>query len=101
MRINKTIDRRAFMRGTAAAAAALPLGGLLGSTGLATGAFAQDAANPFGVADGSTVDAVIFNGGYGIDYVEFAANIMQKAHPKVTVKVSPSTKIATELQPRF
>ena len=95
------LDRRAFMRGTAAAAAAVPLGGLLGSTGLATGAFAQDATNPFSVADGSTVDAVIFNGGYGIDYVEFAANIMQKVHPKVTVKVSPSTQIAQELQPRF
>jgi len=99
--IKTTIDRRTFMRGTAAAAAALPLGGLLGSTGMSTSAFAQDAANPFAVADGSTVDAVIFNGGYGIDYVEFAANIMQKGHPKVTVKVSPTTKIATELQPRF
>jgi N-acetylglucosamine transport system substrate-binding protein len=97
----KNIDRRAFMRGSAAAAAALPLGGLLGSTGLSTAAFAQDAANPFGLADGSTVDAVIFNGGYGIDYVEFAAALMQKNHPTVTVKVSPSTKIATELQPRF
>ncbi|MBN9306584.1 MAG: carbohydrate ABC transporter, N-acetylglucosamine/diacetylchitobiose-binding protein [Devosia sp. 67-54] len=101
MGINKTIDRRSFMRGTAAAAAALPLGGLLGSTGLSTGAFAQDAANPFGVADGSAVDAVIFNGGYGIDYVQFAADVMQKAHPKVKVTVSPSTQIATELQPRF
>jgi N-acetylglucosamine transport system substrate-binding protein len=68
---------------------------------LSTAAFAQDAANPFGLADGSTVDAVIFNGGYGIDYVEFAAALMQKNHPTVTVKVSPSTKIATELQPRF
>src|SRR3569833_4118879 len=97
----KNMDRRAFMRGTAAAAAALPLGGLLGSTSLSTAAFAQDAANPFGVADGSTVDAVIFNGGYGIDYVEFAANLMQKNHPNVTVKVSPSTQIAQELQPRF
>jgi N-acetylglucosamine transport system substrate-binding protein len=97
MGINRTIDRRAFMRGTAAAAAAVPLGGLLGSTS----AFAQDAANPFGVADGSAVDAVIFNGGYGIDYVEFAANLMQKNLPNVTVKVSPSTQIATELQPRF
>jgi N-acetylglucosamine transport system substrate-binding protein len=47
------------------------------------------------------VDAVIFNGGYGIDYVDFAANIMQKNHPGVTVKVSPSTQIAQELQPRF
>ena len=97
MGINKTIDRRTFMRGSAAAAAALPLSGLLGSTS----ALAQDAANPFGLADGSTVDAVIFNGGYGIDYVEFAANLMQKNHPKATVKVSASTKIATELQPRF
>jgi len=101
MTTNKTIDRRAFMRGTAAAAAAVPLGGLLGSTGLTTAAFAQDAANPFAVADGSTVDAVIFNGGYGIDYVQFAADIMQKQHPKVKVAVSPSTQIATELQPRF
>src|SRR6185312_5769273 len=101
MGINKTVDRRTFMRGTAAAAAAVPLGGLLGSTGLSGSAFAQDASNPFNVADGSTVDAVIFNGGYGIDYVQFAADIMQKNHPNVTVKVSPSTKIATELQPRF
>jgi N-acetylglucosamine transport system substrate-binding protein len=102
MGIDKTtIDRRAFMRGTAAVAAAVPLGGLLGSTGLSTRAFAQDAANPFGVADGSSVDAVIFNVGYGIDYVQFAADLMQKDHPKVTVKVSPSTQIATELQPRF
>jgi len=102
MTIDKTtFDRRKFMKGTAAAAAALPLGGLLGSTALPAGALAQDASNPFGVADGSTVDAVIFNGGYGIDYVQFAADIMQKAHPKVTVKVAPSTKIATELQPRF
>ncbi|HVY50880.1 MAG TPA: N-acetylglucosamine/diacetylchitobiose ABC transporter substrate-binding protein [Devosia sp.] len=97
MGINKTIDRRTFMRGSAAAAAAVPLSGLLGSTS----ALAQDAANPFGVADGSSVDAVIFNGGYGIDYVQFAADIMQKQHPNVKVTVSPSTQIATELQPRF
>ena len=91
------MDRRTFLRGTTALVAASPFAGVLGSTG----AFAQDAANPFGVADGSTVDAVIFNGGYGIDYVEFAANLMQKNHPGVTVKVSPSTQIAQELQPRF
>jgi N-acetylglucosamine transport system substrate-binding protein len=44
---------------------------------------------------------VIFNGGYGIDYVEFAAKQMQTLHDGVTVKVSPSTQIAQELQPRF
>lgn len=75
-----------------------PFAGLIGSTGRA---FAQDAANPFGLADGSTVDAVIFNGGYGIDYVDFAADLMRKNHPGVTINVAPSTQIATELQPRF
>ena len=94
--MKKTLDRRTFLRGTTALAAAAPFSGLLGSR-----AFAQDAANPFGVAEGSTVDAVIFNGGYGIDYVEFAANLMQQNHPGLTVKVSPSTQIAQELQPRF
>lgn len=101
MSVRKTIGRRSFLQGSTALAAALPFGGLLGSTGLVSSAFAQDAANPFGVASGSTVDAVIFNGGYGIDYVEFAANLMQQQHSGVTVKVSPSTQIATELQPRF
>jgi N-acetylglucosamine transport system substrate-binding protein len=99
--MNDTFDRRSFLKGTTALAVTAPFAGLLGSTAFSTAAFAQDAANPFGLADGSTVDAVIFNGGYGIDYVEFAANLMQKNHPNVTVKVSPSTQIAQELQPRF
>ena len=97
MKFNKTFDRRTFLRGSTALAAVAPFGGLFGSTA----AFAQDAANPFGVADGSTIDSVIFNGGYGIDYVEMAATIMKKNHPTLTVNVAPSTKIATELQPRF
>ena len=96
-----TIDRRAFMRGTAAVAAAAPLGGLLGSTAFSGAAFAQDAANPFGIADGSTVDAVIFNGGYGIDYAEFAGTQVEAFQKGTTVKVSPQTNIAQTLQPRF
>jgi N-acetylglucosamine transport system substrate-binding protein len=101
MTTKKTFDRRSFLRGTTALAAAAPFAGLLGSTAFSTGAFAQDAANPFGVAEGSTVDAVIFNGGYGIDYVDFAANLMRANHPSLTVNVAASTQIATELQPRF
>ena len=57
--------------------------------------------NPFGMADKSSVDAVIFDGGYGTDYVAFAASLMQKNHAGSKVKVSPTTKIAQELQPRF
>ena len=92
--MKKTFDRRTFLRGTTALVAASPFAGLLGSTS----ALAQDAANPFGVAEGSVVDSVIFNGGYGIDYVEMAAEIMKKNHPSLTVAVNASTKIATELQ---
>jgi len=61
----------------------------------------KTADNPFGMADKSTVDAVIFNGGYGYDYVTFAANLVQQKHSGSTVKVAPSTEIAQQLQPRF
>ena len=57
--------------------------------------------NPFGVESGSTVDAVIFNGGYGIDYAEFAAKQVGLKQSGVTVKVTPTTKVAQTLQPRF
>ncbi|HET8601022.1 MAG TPA: N-acetylglucosamine/diacetylchitobiose ABC transporter substrate-binding protein [Segeticoccus sp.] len=117
----KSFDRRTFMRGALAAAALAPLGGALascaaggggsastgassaagGASGAATGAAKASADNPFGLAKGSTIDAVIFNGGYGTDYVDFAAKIVQKDHEGVTTKVSPSTQIAQELQPRF
>ena len=46
--MTKTFDRRTFLNGTTALAAAAPFAGLLGSTAFSTGAFAQDAANPFG-----------------------------------------------------
>ena len=57
--------------------------------------------NPFGMADKSTVEAVIFNGGYGFDYVTFAAGVVQKEQAGSKVTVKPSTQIAQELQPRF
>ncbi len=108
---SKALDRRTFMRGALAATALVPLGGALAScasSGTATspgGGAATTAAgsanNPFGVASGSSVDAVIFNGGYGYDYVTFASDIVQKEQSGVTVKVSPSTQIAQQLQPRF
>ena len=111
MTIDKaTLDRRNFMRGALAAVMAAPLAGTLAScagsasnsdtsTSSATGDVSSD--NPFGMADSSTIDAVIFNGGYGIDYVTFAGSILEKNHPGTTAKISPSTKIAQELQPRF
>ena len=105
------IPRRHFLRGSLAAAALLPASGFLAScassgTGNSSGSGNQSkgkvsANNPFGVAKGSTTEAVIFNGGYGIDYAKFAGQQMQKQQPGTTVKVSPVTNVAQTLQPRF
>jgi len=101
--------RRTFLRGALTAAALVPLAGPLaacsspsgGGSGSSSGP--KSATNPFGLKDGSSVEAVIFNGGYGYDYVTFATTQVkkQKGFEGVKFKVSPSTQIAQELQPRF
>ncbi|MBI5160516.1 MAG: carbohydrate ABC transporter, N-acetylglucosamine/diacetylchitobiose-binding protein [Micrococcales bacterium] len=102
---NSSLDRRNFLRAAGTLAVGIPLGVTLascasgGTGGGATGTKTKN--NPFGVADSTTVDAVIFNGGYGVDYVSFAGSIFAKQHSGSKVKVSPSTQIASELQPRF
>jgi N-acetylglucosamine transport system substrate-binding protein len=105
----KAVDRRTFMRGALATAAVVPFSGVLAACAGNDSDSGNDkkaggkvnAKNPFGMADKSSVDAVIFDGGYGTDYVAFAAALMQKNHVGSSVKVSPTTKIAQELQPRF
>jgi N-acetylglucosamine transport system substrate-binding protein len=101
-------DRRTLLRGALATAALMPLAGTLASCGSSSGgggggAVAKSATNPFGLGTTSSVEAVIFNGGYGYDYVKFAADQVkkQKDFTGVTLKVSPSTQIAQQLQPRF
>ncbi len=104
-------DRRTLLRGALATAAIAPLSGALaacgGSSPSAGGGGGSSApataTNPFGLAKNSSVDAVIFNGGYGYDYVKFAAGQVSKQpdFSGVTIKVSPSTQIAQQLQPRF
>ena len=100
-------DRRTMLRGALATAALVPLAGTLASCGGSSssggGGATKTATNPFGLAKSSSVEAVIFNGGYGYDYVKFAADQVkkQKGFSGVTLKVSPSTQIAQQLQPRF
>ncbi len=71
------------------------------TAGSTAGSGSAGGSNPFKLASDATVDAVIFNGGYGFDYVSFAAEIMKKKNAGVTVNISPSTQIAQQLQPRF
>lgn len=101
-----SLDRRTFLRGAIAAAAVASMatacsspssekgdeGGTKGET---------SAKNPFGVAKNSKVEACIFNGGYGTDYVGYANKVMGSQIAGVSVKVKPVVDIAPELQPRF
>lgn len=107
MTIKETpLQRRDFLRGALAVAVFVPAAGALascatgGGTGTAPGGTVS-AKNPFGMADKSTVDAVIFKGGYGIDYAKFAGQRLEKAQTGATAKVSAQTNIAQTLQPRF
>jgi len=105
----RPLGRRDFLRGSLAAAALAATGSLAACATSGTGTTSQSSApagqvsdtNPFGVKSPSTVDAVIFNGGYGIDYAEFAGKQVEAKQQGVTVKVTPTTKVAQTLQPRF
>ena len=110
MNTTRTYDRRTIVRGALAAAAVIPLSSALAACAGSGSKNDSDSSNqggtkstdnPFGMADKATVDAVIFDGGYGTDYVSFAAAIMQKNFAGSSVKVSATTEIAQELQPRF
>jgi N-acetylglucosamine transport system substrate-binding protein len=105
---NGRLDRRTLLRGALASAAILPLSSALAACAGSgsdddnkPSAGKKSDTNPFGLADKSSIEAVIFNGGYGYDYVTFAADQVKKEFSGTSIKVSPSTKIATELQPRF
>src|SRR3712207_9152154 len=74
---DQPLRRRDFLRGSLGLAALATTGSLAGcatsGTGPATEATSPAGGpvsdtNPFGVQANSTVDAVIFNGGYGVDY---------------------------------
>lgn len=103
------LQRRDFLRGSLAIAALIPTSSVLascaggGSDSESTGAAQGEVSdtNPFGMAMNSTVDAVIFKGGYGIEYAEFAGKQVEALQTGSTVKVEPATNIAQTLQPRF
>lgn len=107
--MTQSLNRRLLLGGSLATGALITAGCAGGTPGATTSSAAPaggassaaaNADNPFNVAKGSTVDAVIFNGGYKTDYVDFAGEVAKKKMD-ITVKVSPSTQIAQELQPRF
>ncbi|MEU0752751.1 N-acetylglucosamine/diacetylchitobiose ABC transporter substrate-binding protein [Streptomyces albogriseolus] len=61
----------------------------------------KSATNPFGVAANSTVEAAIFDGGYGTDYVDYTNQVLGSQVKGLKVQVEPVVDIAPQLQPRF
>ncbi|MEU9757923.1 carbohydrate ABC transporter, N-acetylglucosamine/diacetylchitobiose-binding protein, partial [Streptomyces althioticus] len=102
-----SLDRRTLLRGAIATAAvgsfavacsspsSKDSGGGSGPKG------EKSATNPFGVAANSTVEAAIFDGGYGTDYVDYTNQVLGSQVKGLKVKVDPVVDIAPQLQPRF
>ena len=92
-------DRRTLLRGALATAALVPLAGALASCGGSSpsggggggGGGPKSATNPFGLAKTSSVEAVIFNGGYGYDYVKYAATRSRSRRTAIHRPVCSST----------
>lgn len=115
----KKISRRGFLKSTALvggaavlaacqpAATTAPTVPALAATAVLTAAkldlpfqVAPEAVNPFNLAT-ADVEGVFFAGGYGDDYIKYAASLVQKLHPGTNVKVQSIQKITEQLQPRF
>jgi len=60
-----------------------------------------DAVDPLNIEKGITVDGVFFEGGYGSDYIKYAAQIFEALHLETKVSVLGIQRVADQLRPRF
>ncbi|OAH09982.1 N-acetylglucosamine/diacetylchitobiose ABC transporter substrate-binding protein [Streptomyces jeddahensis] len=104
------ISRRQLLRWAGTSTLAVSSAGVLGAcatpgdspTATAASKAATSKANPFGVANGGTLEAVIFKGGYGDAYAtKVHQPLLHKAFPKLSIKHSSTPNIVEALQPRF
>ena len=62
---------------------------------------AADAINPLGMSEPVAAEGVFFSGGFGHDYIQFAADLFADVHPGSTVSVEPIQGVGEKLRPRF
>lgn len=110
----KKVSRREFLRSSIIAGGAVALAACAPAatpepTAVPTAAapavdlpfkIAPGAENPFKLAN-TNVDGVFFAGGYGDDYIKYAASMMEKAYPGMKVGVQSGQRIGDILRPRF
>ncbi|OYO14097.1 carbohydrate ABC transporter, N-acetylglucosamine/diacetylchitobiose-binding protein [Enemella evansiae] len=104
------ISRRSLFQIAVGGAAVIGLGSLSacatgggntsGSSG-SSGGEQKSPDNPFGVDKSAPIEVVIFNGGYGDKYGTEQVALYNKWAGGDVAKMKSTTKIATELQPRF
>ena len=62
---------------------------------------AADAINPLNMPEPVNAEGVFFSGGFGHDYIQFAADLFAKVHPGSTLSVEPIQGVGEKLRPRF
>jgi N-acetylglucosamine transport system substrate-binding protein len=109
----KRFTRRDFLKTSLIAGGALVLnackpsgtGAPSGSTGGAEldlpFEISPDAINPLAMPEPVSAEGVFFSGGFGHDYIQFAADLFAKVHPGSTVSVEPIQGVGEKLRPRF
>jgi len=110
----KKLTRREFLRASLLASGALVLNSCkpapAAGPGTAPGAavdldlpfeIAADAINPLGMSEPVTAEGIFFSGGFGHDYIQFAADLFAKVHPGSEVTVEPIQGVGEKLRPRF
>lgn len=106
----KRLSRRDFLKASLAASGAVFLGACakqqtaapvdVGSLDLPF-EIAPEAVNPLDMPTPVQAEGVFFSGGFGHDYIQFAADLFAKVHPGSSVSVEPIQGVAEKLRPRF
>jgi N-acetylglucosamine transport system substrate-binding protein len=60
-----------------------------------------DAINPLNMPEPVSAEGVFFSGGFGHDYIQYAADLFAKVHPGSSVSVDPIQGVGEKLRPRF
>ena len=106
----KKLSRRDFLKASLAASGAVMLGACAKEKGAAPVdveslelpfEIASEAVNPLGMETPVQAVGVFFSGGFGHDYIQFAADLFAKVHPGSTVSVEPIQGVGEKLRPRF
>ncbi|MCA9836646.1 MAG: N-acetylglucosamine/diacetylchitobiose ABC transporter substrate-binding protein [Trueperaceae bacterium] len=100
--LKKPLSRRQFLKLAAAAGAGASLGRF--APGLAyaqTGIQVADGAlNPFNIAN-VQAEGVFFSGGFGHEYIQYAADIFAQIHEGSTMSVEGIQRVGERLRPRI